>query len=262
MSALKRNGKALVLVMIVTAFTTGTWWYIAPITHNVGQVNPPAVETVTAAECDALWGLLAAVDLDRDALVALNMNPTQAEDVLTALRDWYATARHDVAAGQATVAARLATVRQLERDVRAGRAENASLASARQSLATAQTALNGELDGLRTAIAAELSDSQRSTWKVIRTGWGDAMPMRMVALTSDQKQAYGRALRQHRLAMTAATTADERAAAETAWQTAQAAILTQDNLQVMTAYNDYAAGAANALAQAIDIVMPLAGDVG
>lgn len=142
-----------------------------------GAGESPAVETVTAAECDAFGDLLAAVDLDRDALVALNMCATQAEVVLTALRNWHATAQHEVTACQARVAARFATIRQLERNVRAGRA-------------------------------------------------------------------------------------DDRAAAETAWQTAQAAILTQDNLQIMTAYNDCAAGAADALTQAIDAVMPLAGDVG
>lgn len=262
MSALKRNGKALVMVAVATVFATGSWWYLAPIAQNVGQVNPPAATPVTAAEHAALWDLLDAVDLDRDALVALNLNAAQAEGVFTALRTWYDTSRDSVEHRQAMVTKQLAAVRQLERDVRAGTAEPEALTSARQALTAARAATNDQLDGLRTALASELSDSQRATWNTIHSGWGQAMPLRMVALTATQKQAYSRALRQHRRAMAAATTDDERAAAETAWQAAQQSILTQDNLQVISAYDDYASTAADALAQAENDVMPLAGDVG
>jgi len=258
MSALKRNGKALILVMIVTAFTTGSWWYLTPIAQNVGQVNPPPL---TSAQRAVLWELLANVNLDRDALVALNMTTEQAEDVLTALRNWHDESGGSVANDQIICSARLAAVRQLEREVRAGTAEPQALAAARQALATAQADWERQLDGLRGALASELTGSQIATWRAIKIGWGQSLPMRMVALTADQKQSYGRAMRQFRLAMNSATSSEERDAAQSAWQAARSNILTQDNLQVIAAYNENAANAANALNQAIENIFNQQGGV-
>jgi len=267
MPRIQRNAKVLVLVLLATALSTGTWWLAGSAQVAIGPAGPVAqiggpVTPLGAAESAALWGLLADIALDRDALIALNVAQEQAEGVLSALRAWEAQ-QHDVLGGlRAQITAQLASVHRLDKAVRAGTAEPAELEAALAALAAARIAYTSRLSGLRAALSAELTESQRATWRVIAHGWGQEMPLRMLALTTEQRQAYGRALQRHRLALAAARTAEQRAALVAAWQQAQEEILTADNQQVIAAYNSYADQAAQALHAAEQAVMPTQNQVG
>jgi len=266
MPRIQRNAKVLVLLLALVAASTGAWWVTAPppaMTQlTVGQPAEPQPSPVTTAEAAALWGLLADVQLDREALVALNVSEAQAEALLTALRGWHDQNLSEAASAQTAVRTARAEVRRLQREVRMGTAEPQALTTAQAAVTAANQGYAGALTGLRTALSAELTESQRTTWAAIAHGWSSAMPLGMLPLTTQQRQDYATALRRYELATAAAESSEAQAALQTAWQQTVAGILTQDNQQAIDAYHEYAAAAAAAVTAAEQAVMPPAGQVG
>ena len=244
MAHVKRNWKLFTLAFIFAATSVGVWWSIEPGSAASAQSSPPkGVVAVNTAQRDMLLNVLRNIGLDREAMVALNVSSTQAVDLIAAAQTWMTTNTTEVATRRRAVAQKRAVVKRLKAAIRAGTAPDdaeALLATALGELRTAQATYQQGFTGLRTALAAELSESQRDTWRKVEGGWGRAMPMAMVDLTNNQRMAYGKALRHYRLASAAADTVAEQRAADTAWETAVGRILTEDNIQVIETYHAYA----------------------
>jgi hypothetical protein len=264
MKQLKRNWKLLAGVFGLVSISGAVWWLNGSASVVVAQAGPPPeYAPVTDAQRDAMLAVLEDVSLDRDALVGLNVSAEQAVDLLAGTRQWFEANRSRLAALNATIGEKRVEVRRLEKAIRVGPREvgqDDDLASARQQLAAARRTYRQALGPLKSALAAEMSPTQRATWQVIERGWGRQMPIRMLALTSQQRHDYARALRRLRLQYAAADTAEARAAAQAAWEQALADILTDSDRQIIAAYEQYAPDAADAVANATNTVMPAEND--
>lgn len=265
MQHLKRNWKVFTVTFVAVVCSAGVLWLTGLNTTASAQIDPgtdggdPDFTVITVVQRDATFSVLADVSLDREALVALNLSAEQATDILAATRTWLETNASEIAQLKEIIADKRDVVRQLEQSVRAGSAvsgQDQALVAARADLAAALRAYDTALNGIRTALAAELSESQRSTWATIENGWGREMPVRMLALTSGQRRDYGKALRQHELRVAAATTAQELAALQTAWQAALSSIFTDQNRQIIDAYFSYANEARQNVDNAVEDVLP------
>ena len=158
----------------------------------------------------------------------------------------------------ATIDEKVLAVRQIERAIRMGPRElgqDEALAIARQDLGQARTAYATVLEPLEGSTNTLLSDSQQAAWAAIQSGHGQSMPIRMLALSDEQRLDVGRAWRHYRWQQGAASTAEQRAAAVNAWETALGQILSVDQENVVNAYHGYYADASGAVAGAFDTVL-------
>ena len=120
----------------------------------------------------------------------LNLTAQQAVQIVGDARDWMERAEATLAAADARIAEQAIAVRRLEKAIRMGPADgqrDAALAAARDALAAARTARRAALSTLVTTISAQLSETQQATWTAIQQGYGQQMPIRMLALTSEQR---------------------------------------------------------------------------
>ena len=164
-----------------------------------------------------------------------------------------------MASAQATIAVKTAQVRALRAAIRMGPAQEGQddqLATAIAELLAARAAHQTALDPLRTAVRAELSESQRAAWASVEKGHGDRMPIRLLDLDAAQRLAVGNAWRVYRLSYAVASTAQEREAAVSVWHTALASITTQAQEGVMDAYAGYYVASSEAVAEALATVLP------
>lgn len=260
MKTLRKNWKLSVVTCALVVFA-GAWWWMGS-TATAQGVEEPHYADVTETQRQQLFDVLAQIDLDLSAMAALNLTEQQAEDVLAAARNWWEQNEDDLGALANTVGVKRAALDDLQKSRRMGGQEAASpedVNTARGELATACAAYDAGFRSLETALNAELSDTQESTWRVIQHGWGRQLPMRMLDLTSDQRHDYARAMRIYRLQMAAASNASERNAAQSAFDASVAEILTQDNQTLITTYESYIAESSQAVQSAIQTVLPLAG---
>ncbi len=257
MRSLRRNWKSIVGVFGLIAVSSLFWWGSG--TAPVASADPVEYTVPSPAERSAILTVAEAIHLDRDALIALNVTGEQAVTILGGVRTWYDENKTTLTTRQTAVAHDRAAVRQIEKAIRLGPQDpehESALATARQALATAQAAQAQLLASLKTTIDEALSESQRTTWAAIEHGFGRRMPIRMLAMTAGQRTDYGEALRRYRLQLTLARSTAERETATTAWQTAVASILTQDQEDLLAAYASYAPDAAAAVAEAYETVLP------
>lgn len=220
--------------------------------------DPPAPTPLTSLEKDAVVQLLAATHLDRDALIALDVDEEQAESILNTVRTWHSQNQSTLTTLQSSVHESAATVYGLEKAVRLGPydAENATaLASARQSLSQAQAAYDGAIESLADEVRGELTESQRAIWGAVRTGFGTQMPIRMLDLDDGQRLAVSDAWHRYRRQQAAAADAQEQAAALSAWQSAQDEILTGEQKTAVQNYHSRYASASAVVAAAFDQVL-------
>ena len=87
---------------------------------------------------------------------------------------------------------------------------------------------------------------QNATWTAIKSGWGQQMPFRMLALSDQQRQDLSKAKRTYRRQRASASSGEERNAARTTWQAALAGILTTDQKTIVSSYeSNYDSASAN-----------------
>ncbi|MCH8854213.1 MAG: hypothetical protein IID41_16415 [Planctomycetes bacterium] len=236
------------------------WWMARDSSTALAYQNPPGYEPVDVVQHDAILALLDDVALDRDALIALNVSANQAMALVAAARSWQVANAAAVAEDQTAIDEARTAVREARLAIAMGpydEADNAALASALQQLAAAEAAYVALLGGLQTALAADCSESQQAAWSAIENGLGSSMPIRMLALSDQQRLDLSGARRRYRLQYASAGTTAERSQAVAAWEQAQGQILTQDQQTIMASHNSYYADSSAAVAQALDTVLPI-----
>lgn len=217
-------------------------------------------DPISQGDHDAIVALLDYVSLDQDSLIALNVSGQQAEDLLAAARTWYQNNHATLATRQATIDTKLHALRELKREIALGPYDPShaqGLALARQELATARAAFRTTVTPAQAGLGEEMSQSQLATWTAIQSGHGQRMPIRMLALSDDQRLALSRAQRSYEWRHAAATTAEERSAALSTWETALEDILTQDQETIVASYYSNYADASEAVTEAFGTVLPV-----
>jgi len=261
MQHLKRNWRIITVVaLLITG--GGLWLGIGVHGRAVADPEPPGgYGELSQVERDATLGVMEDVALDRDALVALNLTGEQAEDLAAATREWCSESATTLATLRATIGARTSELRALRAAIRMGPAQagqEEALATAIADLLAARAAYHTALGSLRTAVAAELSETQEAAWASVERGHSQRMPIRLLDLSSEQRLAISGAWRAYRLAYAAATSDEERQTARSTWASAQASILTEAQQDVVEAYLGYWVASSEAVAEALDTVLPLA----
>jgi len=215
-------------------------------------------EPITQLRRDAILQILADVNLDRDAFVALNVSDAQAESVLSTVRNWQSSNEALLASLNNAIHQKVAAVYSFEQAMAMGPADSSrepALALARQDLKDARAAYRSSLVSLESSINALLSESQRATWTAIRTGHGQHMPIRMLALSDEQRLAVSDAEHRYQRQHAAAGSNDERAATVTARQNALDQILTTDQKTMVARYQSYYVASSTAVAGALNTVL-------
>lgn len=261
MKQLQRHWRLVTVGFCVALLGTGllTWQngdVGVALAYPEGDYDP-----IEDPQRDAVLGLLDHAALDRDALIALNVTALQAESLLAGTRTWQAANAAALAAQQASIDQARAQVRQLRGTIAMGpyqEGNDTALATAVQQYLAAQAAYMDLLGPLKTALQADLSESQVATWNAIAAGHGQSQPIRMLAFSDAQRLDFSRARRQYRRQFAAASTDEERSEAVAAWTQAQAQILTQDQETVVSAFYSYHAESSAAVGLALAIVLPAA----
>ncbi|MCP4589428.1 MAG: hypothetical protein GY842_01660 [bacterium] len=260
MRRIHNNWKMIVVVFVFAAASGSAWWHFdISSTTTAEPAGDGEYDAVGTVQREAILGVLGEIDLDRDALVALNLNAAQAEDVLADTRAWYEDNAANLAAWNVEIATRTAAVRALEKSIRMGphrEGRDAQLQSARRTLVAGRQTRQRSLNPLRMEVAVTLSQSQRDTWAIIADGYGSRMPIRMLALTGEQRHDYGKARRMFRLQYSGAENEEQHDEAVATWEAAQGSILTDSNRQVIAAWQEYASDSGQAVAGAMDTVLP------
>lgn len=258
MTHLRRNWR-LIVVVAVLAVASGLHWGLSDRGQALADPEPPGdYDPVTSAQRDGILSAMEEVGLDRDAVVALNVSSEQAETMVSAARTWWEQNGDTLAGLKATVHQRQAELRAVRLAIRMGPAEagqDQTLSTAISNLLTARAAYQTALNPLRSAVATGLSESQEAAWASVERGHSERMPIRLLDLSSDQRVAVGNAWRDYRLAYAGAATAQARAAAATAWETALAATLTDGQEDVVDAYLGYWVASSEAVSEALDTVL-------
>lgn len=264
MAKLERNWRWLSGIGLVVIVAVCAWqWRSAHartammMLDDVGGGNQ-GYTPLTQLTHDAIASLMADVSLDREALIALNPSANQAESILSAVRTWQGSNASTVASNNQTIAQKMTAVRIAEKAIAMGpyNENNASnLATARQDLLTAQAAYRSTLSGLESTVSNLLSQSQQATWAAIKTGWGQRMPIRMLALTDEQRMAVSDAHQRYERQYSAASDDSGRSTAVSTYQTALDSILNADQKTAMQGYGTNYASASSAVNGAFDTVL-------
>ena len=226
--------------------------------------DPPYV-AMTPVERDGVLTLLEEMDLDREALIALNPTAVQAESILATVRTWHENQQATLSTLRDTVATKVSVVRQWEAAIEMGPAQSGqdgALATARQELTDAHAAYASAVQGCQTSVRALLSDSQDASHAAIQDGLGTEEPVAMLSLTDTQRLDLGRAERCYRWQHAAARTTQQRQTAVNARASALGTILTDDQDNVMSAYDGYVEAASANVADAFDLVLVLGNGAG
>ncbi len=261
MKHLQRHWRMVSVCLCVTLLGGGLlWWMVRDSSTALAYQDQPGYEPLDVVQRDAVLALFDDVALDRDALIALNVSANQAEILVAAARSWQETNATAVAEDQAAIDEARTAVRQVRLAIAMGpydEANDAALAVARQQLATAEAAYATLLGGLKTSLAADCSESQDAAWSAIEDGLGSSMPIRMLALSDQQRLDLSGARRRYRLQYASAGTAAQRSQAAAAWEQALGQILTQDQQTIMDSHNSYYADSSAAVALALETVLPV-----
>jgi len=255
MKVLRRNWMTLATVFSLVLLAS-VWWRASSL-HAVVAIAPDYVP-MSAVERDAVLKVLSDAALDTDALVALNLSTLQAESVLSTARTWQSNNAGTLTTHQATIDAAIADVRSQEKSIAAGPAQegqDAALAAAVTSLVTAKADYSAALAPLQSSIAAVLSASQNITWTAIKTGHGQAMPLRMLALSDSQRIALEGQWQEFQCERTGS----DAEAAATEWQADANEVLAVDQETVVTSYASTFAASSQVVSDAVALVLPLMG---
>lgn len=260
MKNLRQHWRALTCVLAALVLV-GAFWMRSGVSRSVAA-QAPMYTAVTAAERQAVLHLMAEIDLDRDALIALNLTAADAESLVSTVRTWRENNIAAMSGKMNTVHEKAAAVRDLELATQKGpfdESRAAALAVAHQELADARTAYRTALTPLESQVNGVLSAAGQATWSAVKGGFDHAMPLRILSLSADQKKTLARAERHYRLRMASARTEQERASAISARQAVREQTLTVDQLQKISDYQSSLADASRAVVDALDVVLPPAG---
>lgn len=262
MPYLKRQWKPLTIVGMSIFLGVGFWWYRASATGAavmaVALFDAPH-DPPTDLERSQVESLLESLSLDRDALVALNLSSQQGEDLLAAVRTFNASNRAALDTRLASLAEARSHLRSLERAIRNGTAGENPQGQWNDAVAAVVTAQNGydaQLGTLRSSLSDRLSESQVTAWANLKSGWGGALPLRMLSLSAGQKGDLASASDRYEHTLAEATSDQDRAAAVSAWNSAVDGVLTQDQKTVCEAYVSQYVTASAAVAEAFAAVLP------
>jgi hypothetical protein len=256
MAYLRRHWRSWSLVVVLAAAITLAVWH--GLDRATAQADP-VYDPIAATDREAIRDTLAAIDLDVEALTALNLSSRQAETILATARTWQTQQDQTLARLRAAAHERAGTLRRLQMTIETGPADperDEALAQARTNLRTARTAYHDARNSLRSAITEELSQSQVTMWQVVSQRQGQPMPWRAIALTNAQREALDGAWDHYRWTQAAAENSDARDAAIAAWETAVTQILTQDQGTVLAAYYEGFEQASLNVSNAYDTVLP------
>lgn len=229
-------------------------------TATAMMLQAPPYTDLSEQEHDAIMKLLSDLSLSSPALIALNVDAQQAENVISTVRTWYENNTNTLGTKQADIDDARATVRSLRKSIVMGpfqEGQDGQLATAVSDLRTAEAAYDTALNPLRTSVDQELSQSQRDTWDIIESGYGQDMPLAMLSLTDQQRLDVNQAWRVYRSQLAAAESAEDRAAAVSTWEAALANILTDTQETIVSSYESNYATASDNVVAAIELVLPV-----
>jgi DNA repair exonuclease SbcCD ATPase subunit len=211
------------------------------------------LDVVTAGRMDTLRR---DTGLDDDVLECLNLNDTQLETLLPAVRSWYETHAAAWRAAQTAVADQQARIRQLESALANGHDETAALAAARQQLVSLEAAYETQLASLRNPLVAALSESQQALLTRMRTRATAPLPFRILDLSTEQDQTVTRLTTDYHQRLALAREAQTRAALAAAYAQNLDATLGPTNVQLLAALNQYLGPASQYVVAALQRVFP------
>lgn len=246
-----RGGVALGLTLAGLAFVllaVGSAW---------GDDPPPS--PVAEAQQGRILEFLGDVGLDHSALAALNLSAEQAEDVVSTARTWYFANEQTLNTARGAMASASWNLADARKDIRTGEGSQESVAQAQSALNEAKSDLDDLRAGLRTAVAAECTASQRALWATLEANKGRPMPFRLLALSAEKAQQLGEARKQLRSNLARAGTAEQRQLARATWRTEVTNTLSAADRTMLSAYRSYIAASTANLAAAIEAVLPTGG---
>ena len=258
MRALRNHWLGLSFGLVAVVVGSLGVWHVLVAPRATAMMAEPTYTPLSKVRHDAIRNVLADASLDAEALIALNLSSSQAESLVSAVRTWYESNESTLNAELADIAAKTQALRDKEQTIRMGpySAENETArATAVSDLAAARTAYRTTLQGLDTGVNNILSESQRSTWAAIKTGWGQKMPVRMLSLTDAQRISVSDIEHRYERQVAAANSQAERDTAASARQTALSSVLTQEQLTVMSSYPSYYASSSSAVNSALAEVL-------
>jgi hypothetical protein len=233
MKHFKAHWRIFSIALVVAIGGAGAlWWYgcdRATSTAFAGGGGGGEFVALDAVTQDGVNSALGYMSLDHAALVALDLSAQDAETVYSSVRTWYLANEGTLATLHATVDQAVAALRAQQASIAMGPPEEGqdeALATAISTLATARAAYDDAFDSVRAGIFKELSGGQQSIWSAIQGGLGQQMPIRMLALTADQRLELSRAWHRFQWQRGAASDEEELATAVSAWETTMAEILT------------------------------------
>ncbi|MEK6674486.1 MAG: hypothetical protein AABZ47_02400 [Planctomycetota bacterium] len=254
----KHWGKMVAAFLLLALGGTVLWHETRPGTGGSVAFADPPYTPLTRVDRDAIVRLMEDISLDRDALIALNPNSTQAESIVSTIRTWRTNNAAAVTTHQRNIAAKIAAVEDLKRQIAVGPAQagqDASLAQAVSDLMSAKATYRNALSSLESSVSDLLSTSQRTSWTAIRSVFGQTMPMRLVSLSDQQRVDLSRAHRRYQLRMAAASNDEDRSTAVSTWDTDRNQILTNEQQTVWNTYSSTYGSASSAVAGAINTVL-------
>ncbi len=245
------------LVVVSLAAACGLWFSGGLGAAAVAQ-TPPEFTPLDEVQLSAVRNLIKRLNLDRDAMIALNPTAAQAESVLSTVRTWQETNVALLASLKLDVDRGRSAVRRVEKAIRMGPADpgrETEMAVARRDFLDAKSAYTAALAPLEASVSAILTASQRDTWAAIKTGWGQQMPVRMLDLSDAQRLSVSKAKRTSRRLRAAATDKTARDTAVGGERTAMDGILTVDQKSAVAGYYSNYAAASAVVAEAMNAVL-------
>lgn len=260
MAQLKKHWAGTSLTVFVVLLSAVMWWKAAQTQKAFADPDPPV--SLNEVQRSFVERVLAEVSLDRDALVALNPSSQSAESLLTTVRTWSLSNQSSVNNLSATVEEKTHALYQIEKAIALGpfnESHASQLATARSELASAKASYRSAFSSLESSVNQALSNDQRTTWTAIKTGHGQQMPYRILALEDAQRISFSDAQRRYRAKRASATNQEELDAAITEWSTALAEILTDNQESAINTYQANYTTAANNVTNAWNNVLAVTG---
>lgn len=200
MAILRRNAPWFGLVLFLCTVGLIGWWVYSPIPQTQALVAFAPFEPATPlARLDAarLEQLRRDVGLDDDTLGALGLSDAELDSVLSGLRGWYeqhAAALDTARSATADAHARIRSIRSKMDTGGDTAALTQQLTAARTELATAQSAYETLLTGVRSSVVGAGATERLSLINRMRSQKEMPMPYRALALSAEQRKNLRKAL--------------------------------------------------------------------
>ena len=261
MKHLQRHWRLITSIFCGVLLMGGVLWLQEGQRGALADPQEPG-DLVYELQRDGTLALLDDLALNREAFVALNFNPTQAEAVLTSVQSWYLNNSTLLETNHLAITQALEALRELRGSIAMGQSEMdqpgqaQAIAAAVQELSDAYGAYAASLEPLQNAVQGYLSETQQAAWAHIGENQSNLTAVSLLALTSQQQIDLSRAYRHFRYRRSAASNAEERAASVSEWQSARAQIFSPDQMNLLATYAQYYAPSSSVVAAAFDSILP------